>query len=334
MSSRFLPPLNALRAFEAAARHLSFTRAAAELNVTQAAVSHQVKALEARLGARLFRRLPRGLLLTDEGQGLLPGLRDGFDRLAQAVEHFGAPSAHNLLTVSGLTTFSLAWLVPRLPRFQARHPKIEVRLTATRRLVDFAREDVDLAVRYGRGGWPGLRIDKLFDDQLTPLCGRALRDRLRRPADLAKVPLLNVVGDPDDWRIWLTAADVAGLRTFGGGQFDSTRIAVEAAIEGLGVAIGPPFLFGDALAGGRLFQPFPLVVPNGSGYWLVGPPETAERPKIRAFREWITAEAQATARLTPSAAPRARNRSGRAAAVPRRSATTARAPGRDGGSDD
>src|SRR3954447_11618619 len=179
---RRLPPLNSLRAFEAAARHLSFTRAAEELNVTQAAVSHQVKALEERIGVKLFRRLTRGLLLTEDGHALLPDLREAFDRLAQAVDRIGRQGGQGTLNISLLTTFALGWLVPRLPRFQAAHPSIDVRLTTTARLIDFAVEDVDVAIRYGTGGWPGLRCDKILDDVITPLCNARFKERLRKPA--------------------------------------------------------------------------------------------------------------------------------------------------------
>ena len=184
-------PLNGLKAFEAAARHLSFTRAADELHVTQAAVSHQVKTLEQRLGVKLFRRLPKSLRLTDEGQALLPELRDAFERMARAINRVTSAQSASALSVSTLTTFALTWLVSRLPRFQARHPDIEVRLNTTGRLVDFAREDVDVAVRYGDGNWPGLTIEKMFEDDLTPLCGRAYKDRLRAPEDLLDAPLMD-----------------------------------------------------------------------------------------------------------------------------------------------
>jgi DNA-binding transcriptional LysR family regulator len=290
--SRRLPPLNGLRAFEAAARHLSFTRAAEEMHVTQAAVAHQVKGLEGWLGAKLFRRLPRGLLLTDEGQALLPELKDAFDRIGHAVERLAAAPAGGTLVVSALTTFVLTWLVPRMPRFQAAHPEIEVRLTTTPRLVDFAREDVDVAIRHGTGRWPGLRAEKLFEEVLTPLCGRAFRDRLRRPEDFRRVTLLQTTGD-EDWPIWLAAAGIAGVDAKKGPLFDSTKIAVQAAIDGLGVAIGSPALFADDVAAGRLFQPFALTVGNGRAYWVVTPEGTPDRPKVRAFREWIVAEAAA-----------------------------------------
>lgn len=323
---RALPPLNSLRAFEVAARHLSFTRAAEELNVTQAAVSHQVKALEARLGVALFRRLPKGLLLTEEGHALLPDLRDAFDRLAQAVDRVGRSGATGSLTISLLTTFALGWLVPRLPRFQVEHPSIDVRLTTSARLVNFAIEDVDVAIRYGAGGWAGLRCDKIFDDVVTPLCGRRFKDKLRKPPDVLSLPLLHEQYE-HDWRTWFNAAGLSAGHLKPGPVFDSTRVAIEGAIAGVGIAVGAPFLFLPEISAGLLFQPFDLVVPNGKAYWLVSPEVTAERPKIKAFRDWILAE---TAAFMPTLeSSRAERKSDRAAAAARRSATTGRAPGRD-----
>ena len=311
---RALPPLNALRAFEAAARHLSFTRAAEELHVTQAAVSHQVKALEARLGVRLFQRLTRSLRLTDEGQALLPELRDAFDRLSAAVTRLSQRDARGRLTVSLLTTFALSWLVPRLPRFNARHPEIEVGLIATPRLTDFTREDVDAAVRYGFGPWPGLRCDVLFAEGLTPLCGRRWIKKLKRAEDLANVPLLPLIStEHNDWEVWLREAGLSQIEATKGTAFDSTRIAVDAAIAGAGVAIGNPYMHAEPIEEGRLFQPFELVVPNGRAYWLVCPETMAERPKIKAFRDWIRAE---TAQIRQADSSRARKRSGRAPAAP------------------
>jgi DNA-binding transcriptional LysR family regulator len=292
---RALPPLNALRAFEVAARHLSFTRAAEELHVTQAAVSHQVKALEAHLGVKLFRRLTRGLRLTDEGQALVPELRDAFDRLAVAVTRVGRREAQGRLTISLLTTFALSWLVPRLTRFNALHPEIEVSLIATARVADFRREDVDIAIRYGVGPWPDVRAEKLFDDELTPLCGQKWIGKLKQPDDLARVPLL-VLNNHDDWPAWLRAAGLKHIDANKGQAFDSTRIAVDAAIAGAGVAIGNPYVHAEPIAEGRLFQPFRLVVPNGLTYWLVCPEATMERPKIRAFRDWLHSEIAAFSR--------------------------------------
>jgi DNA-binding transcriptional LysR family regulator len=326
---RPLPPLNALRAFEAAARHLSFTRAAEELNVTQAAVSHQVKALEERIGVKLFRRLTRGLLLTEDGHALLPDLREAFDRLAQAVDRVGRQGGQGTLNISLLTTFALGWLVPRLPRFQAAHPSIDVRLTTTARLVDFAIEDIDVAIRYGTGGWAGLRCDRILDDVITPLCNARFKARLRKHEDILNVPLLHEQYE-HDWRTWFRAAGLSVGQMKKGPIFDSTRVAIEAAIAGVGVACGAPSLFSAELASGQLHQPFDLVVPNGKSYWLASPEATAERPKIKAFREWLLDEA---ARPAP-ASPRAGSRAGRATAAPRRSARAGRAPGRDGASRD
>lgn len=292
---RSLPPLNALRAFEAAARHLSFTLAANELHVTQAAVSHQVKALEAWLGVKLFRRLPRSLLLTDQGQALLPEIRAALDRMAQAVARVGSQGG-GTLTVSLLTTFALTWLVPRLHRFTAANPGIEVKMLTTPRLVDLHREDVDVAIRYAaRPNRTGLRVHKLFDEMLTPLCNRSFRDRLKRPEDLAGVPLLDTTGHNEeaDWSVWLDAAGLVLRGKTPRITFDSTKIAVDAAIEGAGVAIGQPSLFVHALSSGRLFQPFPLIVPSGKAYWLVSTEEGAETAKVRAFRDWVLAELEA-----------------------------------------
>jgi DNA-binding transcriptional LysR family regulator len=325
--ARPLPPLNALRAFEAAARHLSFTRAAEELHVTQAAISHQVKALEERIGVKLFRRLTRGLLLTEDGHALLPDLREAFDRLAQAVDRIGRQGGQGTLNISLLTTFALGWLVRRLPLFQAAHPSIDVQLTTTARLIDFAVEDVDVAIRYGTGGWPGLRCDKIFDDVITPLCNARFKERLRKPADILTVPLLHEQYE-HDWRTWFRAAGISVGQMKKGPIFDSTRVAIEAAIAGVGVACGAPSLFSAEIATGQLHQPFDLVVPNGKSYWLVSPDATAERPKIKALREWMLEEAT---RPAPDL-PRADTKPDRAAAAPRKSARAGRAPARDGAS--
>jgi LysR family transcriptional regulator, regulator of gene expression of beta-lactamase len=280
-------PLNALRAFEASARHLSFTRAAEELHVTQAAVSHQVKALEARLGVKLFRRLPRSLLLTEEGQILLPELRDAFDRIAAALERVKETSGRGPIAVSLVATFALSWLVPRLPRFHAAHPDIELRLTThNNRPVDFARDPVDMAVRYGYGV---PHAEKLFDYRLTPLCSPRIAGRLKEPCDLEGLPLL-CTGDRGDWPLWLRAAGLPPLPT-GGTIFDSTRVMIEAAMEGVGVAIGSPYLFAGEIAQGDLVQPFALTVPNGRAYWLLLREGRAAAPPIQAFRDWLLAEA-------------------------------------------
>lgn len=292
--NRSLPPLNGLRAFEAAARHLSFTRAAQELNVTQAAVSHQIKGLEDRLGIRLFRRLNRALMLTEEGQRLYPAARDAFDRLAEAVKDLRARDTVRALTVSVLPSLAAKWLVPRLSRFQARHPDIDLRITATERSVDLIEDDVDVAIRFGSGGWPGVGADLVAEDQVTPVCSPTLLSHLRRPQDLARVMLLHENMLPlarfPEWAAWLHAAGVHGVDLSRGLRFSHTHILLQAAIDGRGVALGQLVLAADDLAAGRLVAPFALRLPVGYAYWVVYLPATAERPKIKAFREWVSAE--------------------------------------------
>jgi DNA-binding transcriptional LysR family regulator len=292
--ARPLPPLNGLRAFEAAARHLSFTRAAEELNVTQAAISHEIKALEERLGIRLFRRLNRALMLTDEGQRLLPATRDAFDRLAEAVAGLKARDTAGPLTVSVLPSLAAKWLVPRLSRFQERYPDIDLRITALERLVDLVRDGVDIAIRFGSGKWPGVCADLVLEDQLTPVCSPSLLHKLAEPADLAHVTLLHESMEPmanfPDWATWLRAAGVSGVDVSRGLRFSHTHILLQAAIDGRGVALGQIALAADDLAAGRLVAPFGLRLPVGYAYYLVYLPGSADRPKIKAFREWVVSE--------------------------------------------
>ncbi|MBM3643160.1 MAG: transcriptional regulator GcvA [Alphaproteobacteria bacterium] len=296
--SRAQLPLNALRAFEAAARHSSFTQAADELHVTQAAVSHQVKGLEERLGVPLFIRRPRGLEITAEGQGLLPDLRDAFDRMTQALDRVGRKSSAGTLNVSLITTFALAWLVPRLHRFQTKHPDIEVRMTTTQRVVDFAREDFDCAIRFTVQPEADLHAVRLFNDVLTPLCGKRYADRLKSLDDLKKAPLIDMTNEVE-WPIWLRAVGLGDYKPKRLLTFDSTMIAVEAAMEGAGVAVGPPQLFREELAQGRLFQPFPQIVDSGKAWWFCCPPSSASRPKIRAFEDWLLEELAASSERGP-----------------------------------
>lgn len=321
---RRLPPLHALRAFEAAARHLSFKAAAAELHVTPAAVSHQIKALEDELGVKLFRRLTREIRLTEEGHALAPSLRDGFDRLAAAVERVTQAPGRAVLTLSTLTTVAMSWLVPRLPRFQALHPEIDVRVSTAQKIIDFTREEFDAAIRHGRGAWPGLAHHKLFDDRLTPLASPAIARRLKRPADVAQFPLLDTDPHPE-WAIWLEAAGLSKLAVRRGPSFDSTRICLEAAANGIGIALSDPLLAADQIADGLLVQPFDVCVSTGKAYWFVYPQPFAGRAKIAAMRDWLLAEAAAV--VTPRPSPRARSRAGRAGAAAPRSARAARGPG-------
>jgi len=329
---RRLPPLNALRAFEAAARHLSFQRAAAELHVTPAAISHQVKALEAQIGVKLFRRLNRAVQLTEHGQACLPVLRDAFDRMAQAVEIARAPQRHKILTVSAAPSFATKWLVPRLDRFWTKHPDIDLRVSASMHLVDFAREDIQAALRYGHGRYPGLHAELLMRNEVFPVCSPKLlegRNALRRPDDLRHHVLLHDatnVSDPStpDWPMWLRAAGVTDVDATRGLRFHHVAMALDAAIAGRGVALAHSVLVRDDLAEGRLVRPFALSLPVEFAYYFVCPPEALQDAKIRAFREWILEEARAAMR--PAESPNGdrpdppRRRSGRIsrrAAVPR-----------------
>jgi len=293
--ARRLPPLNGLRAFEAAARHLSFTRAAEELHVTQTAISHQIKALEERLGVRLFRRLPRGLVLTDEAQLFLPPIRAAFDQIAAATERLTKDQGGGVLTVSALPSFAAKWLVPRIGRFRAACPDIEMRVSASSQLVDFARDDVDVAIRVGRGEYPGLRTERLFGDTLFPVCSPTLLDGpspLAAPEDLRHRTLLS--GDEyPGWAKWLEHAGVSGIEVPRGPLFDDSSMVLQAAIEGHGVALARGVLAADDLAAGRLVKPFELSLPFHLAYFLVCPEATAAQPKIRAFREWLLEEARA-----------------------------------------
>ena len=288
-----LPPLNALRTFEAAARHLSFTKAADELFVTQAAVSHQIRTLEEHLGTPLFRRMNRALMLTDEGQALLPAVREAFDRLSAGVRRVQDLCCGGALTISTTPSFAASWLVVRLARFQALLPEIELQLSATARLVDFAREDVDCGIRYGMGDWPGLVAQRLFQTALVPVCSPLLLDGpnpLRRPQDLMRHTLLHTLDEPDDWRLWLRAAAVDGVDPTRGLKFDSVPLVVQAAISGAGVGIGRRQLVEAELAAGRLVAPFDLELPDECAYYFVAPEGTADQPKVVAFRTWLLAE--------------------------------------------
>ncbi len=299
--ARPLPPLNALRAFESAGRHLSFTKAAAELNVTPAAVGHQVKALEELLEVPLFRRLTRALRLTEAGQAALPTIGQGFAKLAQGVEQIRAHCESGVLTVSVSPAFGAMWLVPRLEHFRIRHPDIEIRIDGTDRLVDLARDDADVALRYGPGGYSGVRVDWLFGQVNTPVCSPALlsgEHPLRRPDDLRHHTLLHIDWKDAEasWRMWLLAAGLHDIDPTRGPRFSMENMAVQAALDGQGVALIGDILVADDLAAGRLVRPFDprLSTPLTFSYYLLSAKDSAERPKVAAFRDWLLEEARAS----------------------------------------
>lgn len=292
--ARRLPPLNALRAFEAAARHLSFTRAAEELHVTQAAISHQVKALEEHLGRKLFRRLNRALLLSDDGQAYLPSVSRAFALLNDATRNLLERDAPGPLTVSALPSFAARWLVPRLGRFRQIHPDIDLRIDPSAALTDFASGDVDVGIRYGRGKYSALRADWLMTEDIFPVCSPALlsgEHPLRAPGDLEHQVLLHDDGH-GDWRTWLLAAGVDRVDPTRGPIFTDSSMLIQAAMAGQGVALARGVLAADELAAGRLVRPFTLSLPTEYAYYLVCPQNTAEQPKIAAFRDWLLDEAR------------------------------------------
>jgi LysR family transcriptional regulator, glycine cleavage system transcriptional activator len=292
-----LPSLNGLRAFEAAARHLSFTNAASELNVTQTAISHQIRRLEEELGIRLFVRQNRALALTPEARDYLPGVRAAFNDLRQATDRVLRRDNDHVLTVSTLASLAAKWLLPRLSAFQEAHPGIDVRITTSTALVDFRTGGVDAAIRYGRGQWPGLRADWLTADELFPVCSPALLtgDKpLRCPQDLANQTLLHSSGGyDDDWRLWLTAAGLpADISKQPGLTFDMIFMTLQAAIDGIGVAMARTTYVEGDLAKGRLVVPFKIALPADAGFYLVSPEAKADSPKLRAFRQWLVASVQ------------------------------------------
>lgn len=292
---RRLPPLNALRAFEAAARHLSFTKAAEELHVTPGAISQQVKSLEEYVGTTLFRRMNRAILLTDEAQACLPALRDGFDRLAEATYVLSAQDSQNRLTVSAAPSFASKWLVPRLGNFQEAFPDIDVWISADMEPVDFTKDGVDIAVRYGSGDYPGLHSQLLLAEAVFPVCSPNLLTGdfpLKVPEDLKNHTLLHDMSPENDescpdWPMWLKAAGVDGVNDTRGLRFNQSSLSLEAAISGRGVALAKSALAQDDIVANRLAKPFDLTLPVDFAYYLVCPKSTLNLPKVKHFIAWI-----------------------------------------------
>ncbi len=306
--SRQLPPLNGLRAFEAAARHLSFTKAADELSVTQAAISHQIRGLEERLGVQLFIRRNRALLLSEAGQAYLPALREAFDTIANATERLQRRDEGGPLLVSTTASFATKWLVPRLATFQQLYPEIEVQISTGVALTDFQRETVDVAIRWGLGSWPNVIADRLFAEDMFPVCAPSMvrgKSALKKPSDLSRVTLLHMTQQRDDWRLWLTAAGAKGVDPSRGPVFDQAMTVLQAAMDGLGVAIGHRPLVGgrhqlveggDHHRGGDtdLAGPRPAVPPAPTRSLHCRPPNSAPiptSPNLVSFRDWLRAMA-------------------------------------------
>jgi LysR family glycine cleavage system transcriptional activator len=296
-------PLNALRAFEAAARHLSFSKAAEELHVTPAAISHQIKGLEERWGLALFVRNNRNLALTEKARQILPEVSEGFAVLDRAVARLTAAKNPHALTVSSAPSVAAKWLLPRLHRFQDAHPEVDVHIQASNEVADFAADSVDVALRYGRGPYPDLHTDVLLESDLFPVCCPDLlagEHPLREPSDLKHHLLLHDDswrwGDSPahDWEMWLRAAGVTDVDPRRGPHFNSASLALEAAAMGRGVVLTTMSTAGDDLQAGRLVRPFDLSLPLDFKVHFVCPPGALEQPNIRAFRDWVIEEAAAT----------------------------------------
>jgi LysR family glycine cleavage system transcriptional activator len=303
-----LPPLGALRAFEAAARLGSFSRAAAELHVTPAAISHQIHTLEADLGISLFRRLNRQVELTASGRVLLPGLSEAFAGIQASVRRLRAHNDTGTLTVTASPSLAAKWLVPRLQRFQVQQPQIDVRISATDNLVDLLQGDFDIAIRYGTGRYPGLDVELLLKNEVFPACSPRLLEMgppLRRPADLRHHALIHdqaVDRDPlvPTWAMWLKAAGVEAVPAASGISFSAGHMALDAAIAGHGVVLAYSTLAAGDLAAGRLVRLFTLALPDLFAYYVVTAPGALDRPKVRAFRNWLRAEADNDAAAGPA----------------------------------
>lgn len=294
---RPLPPLNALRAFEATARHLSFTKAADELSVTPAALSHQIKGLEEFLGERLFDRKPRSIALTPPGQLLYPGLHAAFLQIRQTVDLLDRDVSERILVISSPPGFTAKWLAPRLYRFMQAHPEIDARVSASKDLANFTTDGVDVAIRNSRSNGAGLWSRKLMDIHVTPMASpRLVKEQgLYVPADLAHAPLIHddLLGQlpgTTTWVEWLEAAGVTGVDLSRGLRFNSPDHALEAAGEGAGVLLAQSELAHDDLRTGRLVAPFDLVLRTDRSFVLVCPDGFEKRPKIRAFTEWLQSE--------------------------------------------
>ncbi len=289
---RHLPPLNAIRAFEAAARHLSFNQAALELNVTASAVSHQVKTLEDYFGVKLFNRLPRNVSLTPEGKDYLPAVSGALDQLDSASRRLARRTADAPLNLGCAPTFAVGWLIPHLSDFHDEYPEIDVRLTLTpiTRQIDFGASDTDVVIMYGTSGsWPNLVMHQLMAEELVPVCSpRLLQEHpLETPSDLRNVTLLHSIPRMGQWRNWLHIAGVKGVDPKRGLRFQTTPLAVSAAVAGAGVAIANRRFVETDLDAGRLIVAFEIDLPSDSGYFLIYPKESGDDPRVSAFREWL-----------------------------------------------
>jgi len=300
-----LPSTTALRAFEVAARRLNFTQTGSELNLTQGAVSHQIRELETRLGVSLFERQGRGLVLSAAGQRYLPFAQDALDRLRAGGRALQPDQPDNALTVSLSPPFAAKWLVPRLGAFLATHPDLDLRISASMQHVTFTDDGIDMAIRHGNGDWPNLHVTRLWTEEIFPVCSPALLANgppLRNISDLSKHVLIHDRSRAD-WGTWLDflGADTSGIDLDRGPGFNETSLVIDAAVAAQGVALSRSALAAGDLAAGRLVQPLKEAQPAPFAYWIVCPEADADRPNIVRFREWLLAEAATDAENMPAA---------------------------------
>lgn len=284
---RALPSLNALRAFVAVAKHGNLKEAASELFVTASALSHQIRNLEETLATPLFHRSKAGLSLTEKGEFIYTGVADGFGQIQKTLEKLDEQKDKELLNISMLSTFAMRWFIPRLSDFQHKHPDIEIRISTSVTQVDFEREDMDCAIRSGRGEWPGLHAEYLFAETFTPVCAPELAQSLKQTKDLTNHTLLHARLRPDDWHVWLGAVGASDLKPAHEQTFETRNFAIQAAVDGVGVAIIDPSLVAEEIRTGRLVIPFPQTLADESAYYLVYPIKDRSLPHIQQFQAWL-----------------------------------------------
>ncbi|MES0372215.1 MAG: transcriptional regulator GcvA [Mariprofundaceae bacterium] len=285
--SKPIPSLNALRAFVAAAKHGNLKKAADDLFVTPSALSHQIKNLEESLDVKLFNRSKAGLSLTQSGELIHADLAAAFEQINQTLSKLGQQDQEELLNVSMLSTFAMRWFIPRLAGFQKQHPEIEVRISTSIIQVDFSREDIDCAIRSGRGSWEGLHAEYLFTETFTPVCSPELAESMKEPEDLEKQTLLHARLRPDDWQVWLGAVGAGEIQSQHEQVFETRNFAIQAAADGVGIAIIDPSLVAEEIKAGRLVIPFPQTLADESAYYLVYPKKNRSLPRIQAFQTWL-----------------------------------------------
>ena len=287
--ARRLPPLNSLKSFEAAGRLLSFTRAAQELNVTQAAVSHQIKVIEEYLGVPLFIRSPRKLVLTEQGRALLPDVIEAFDKVSNAIGALRQEPSNKMVSVRLAPSFAAKWLSPRLKYFWLQYPEIDLCLYHAHPAVDFDREQIDIAVTYGKGDWPGVLADPILSLDFFPVCTPAFMSNDKPLSDINNLRYYTLLHDAsyECWADWLKLANSEEINANKGTIIDDTNVLIQAAVDGQGVALGSITFVQELLDSGKLIKPFDITLVNDFAYYIVCPEANLKNPSVRAFKDWL-----------------------------------------------